>query len=76
MRQARAVNRLTAVKRPATGVIAIADSSHGIGGVCRVVTTGMLSISAMATGRWWRLWLWTMSKRRAPVRARSSISPR
>jgi len=73
---ASAVRRLTAVNDEAPGAVVIADSSHGTGGVCRVVSSGIWSIGAIATGRWWRLWLWTRSKRPAPSRARSSISMR
>ena len=53
-----------------------ADSNHGIGGVCKVVTVGTGTAAAIATGRWWRLLLWMMSNRSAPVRVSSSISPR
>ena len=62
----RAVCELTAVKwlcaHPGLDVaMPTAGSSQGVGGVCRVVRTGMGSESAKATGRWWRLLLWTMS---------------
>ena len=46
----------------------MADSSHGTGGVCRIVTTGIGSVGAIATGRWWRLLLRTTSNSSAPVR--------
>ncbi|TWG99595.1 hypothetical protein L615_002500000240 [Nocardioides sp. J9] len=73
---ASAVRRLTAVKAEVPGAAAMADSSHGSGGVCSVVSTGTSSIGAIATGRWWRLWLCTTSKREVADRGRSSIKVR
>ena len=68
--------RLTATNVPAPPATSIADSSHGTGGVCSVVTTGIRRLGAIATGRWWRLLLSTRSKSSAPSRARSIISVR
>lgn len=48
--------RLTAANWvPAPAATASADSSHGVGGVCSVVSIGMDSVGAIATGRWCRL---------------------
>lgn len=74
--QAREVCSETAAKELLAGDSATADSSHGTGGVCRVVTRGTSTVWAIATGRWWRLLLCTTSKRVEASRARSSISPR
>lgn len=42
----------TAAKRCAVcPAIAMADSSHGVGGVCKVVSIGVGNAGAMATGR-------------------------
>ena len=53
-----------------------ADSSHGSGGVCSVVTTGTASVRAIATGRWCRELLCTTSTSSPPAPARSSIRER
>jgi hypothetical protein len=75
--QEAAVCRLTAANLvPVPAAASSADSSHGVGGVCSVVSTGMGSIGAIATGRWCRLWLWMRSKCSAPDRANCSISVR
>lgn len=51
-RQESAVCRLTAAKRvPSPPVASIADSSQGVGGVCTLVSIGVFSSGAMATGR-------------------------
>lgn len=56
--QEAAVCRLTAANRVlAPAATSSADSSHGVGGVCSVVSIGMVSVGAIATGRWCRLWL-------------------
>ena len=68
--------RLTATNVPAPPATSIADSSHGTGGVCSVVTTGIRKLGAIATGRWCRLLLSTRSNSSPPSRARSIISVR
>ena len=53
---AAAVCWLTAANRvPAPPVTRSADSSHGVGGVWTVVSMGVDTMGAMATGRWCRL---------------------
>ena len=61
---------------PGYGAADTALSSQGVGGVCSVVSTGMSSIGAMASGRWWRAWLWTTSKLSASGWARAMSSRR
>jgi hypothetical protein len=36
---------------PASDAASIADSNHGVGGVCTVVSIGVESMGAIATGR-------------------------
>ncbi len=52
----------------------IADSSHGVGGVCSVLTIGTGSVLAIAIGRWCRLWLWMTSNVVGGGRARAGPS--
>ncbi len=61
---ASAVCRDTATKvhGVVVGEAVVALSIHGMGGVCSVVTTGIGSVGAMATGRWCRELFWTMSR--------------
>ena len=61
---------------PVPGAASSADSSQGVGGVCSVVSIGMGSTGAIATGRWCRLWLWMRSKCSAPECANCIISVR
>ena len=49
--QVRAVWSLTATKALPRGASRAADSSHGNGGVCSVVTIGTRTAGAMASGR-------------------------
>lgn len=50
-RHAWEVRSLTAVNLAGNGDVTIADSTQGSAGVCRVVTSGIGSAGAIATGR-------------------------
>ncbi len=69
------VQRLTATNTARGEACTRADLSHGVGGVCNVVTIGTGTTSAIATGRWWVLLLCTTSNRSCAVRISSSIRP-
>ena len=73
----RAVARLTAVHAATPDPPAsTADSIHGVGGVCRVVTTAVGTVDDIATGRWCSEWLCTTSNSPSSWSERASMRRR